>query len=88
MSRGGKRKGAGRKRSPDPTIIIRVPKSKVILIKEWLKMESPFVRQSDKPEGKITDCEILLNQALKLKANAGGKIKTEIRKALELLQSL
>jgi hypothetical protein len=86
MNRGGKRKGAGRKRSSDPTIIIRVPKSKVIIIKEWLIKDSPLGCQSDMTPKKITDCEFLLNQALKLKANAGGKIKTEIRKALELLQ--
>ncbi len=87
MSRGGKRKGAGRKRSPNPTIIIRVPKSKVIIIKEWLKTDSPLVPQTDKTERRIKDCETILNQALKMKANAGGKIKTEIRKVLELLQS-
>ncbi len=85
MKRGGRRKGAGRKQSADPTVVMRVPKSKVIIIKEWLKTDSPLSHQVDQPTERVSDCRSLLINALSLKANAGGKIKTEIRKALELL---
>jgi len=86
MSRGGKRRGAGRKRSTDPTVTIRVPQSKVALVKEWIKGERSVPCQSDGSVGKIADSISILNHALGLKANAGGKIKTEIRKVLNILQ--
>ncbi len=87
MSRGGKREGAGRKKSADPTVTIRVPQSKVILVKEWVKGKHSVPYQSDESMSKIADSISLLNHALKLKANAGGKIKTEIRKVINILQS-
>ena len=36
---------------------------------------------------KIAEAVEILTEALRLKSNAGGKIKLEIRKALELLES-
>lgn len=86
MARGGKRSGAGRKRNPDPTVPIRVPLSQKECIKEWLSNGHPSGSQSDqKVLGKASQ---ILGKALKLKANAGGKIKQEIRLVIELLDSI
>lgn len=77
MPRGGKRKGAGRKKSAEPTVPIRVPLSQKQKIQKWLKQE-----QDGSDSEEIIS---ILENALKLRANAGGKIKVEIRKALKLL---
>ena len=90
MARGGKREGAGRKKGADPSVTIRVPNSKKEIIKKWLKMESiEKVQLFDHGAEEVTE-EILtiLQNALSLKANAGGKIKKEIRLAIELMSKL
>jgi len=87
MARGGKRVGAGRRKSADPSVTIRVPNSKKEVIKQWLEMgRFEQVKLSDQEAEKVTG-EILtiLQNALSLKANAGGKIKKEIRVAIELM---
>ena len=84
MSRGGKRVGAGRKRGSEPTVTIRVPLSQKEKIKQGLKPDS----QTEKNRivsNHLTLSKEILSDALNLKANAGGKIKQEIRKALVLL---
>ncbi len=88
MARGGKRKGAGRKKTSDPTIVMRIPESKKGLIKQWLSDDFSVVEQRGK---KATSTSIskaldILKNALNLKANAGGKIKAEIRTAMIILQ--
>jgi len=94
-SRGGFREGAGRPGAwkHGETKMIRVP---IALSEEVLDI----ARRLD--EGYSIDCDsnskevsshpkvekaiALLTEALKLKANAGGAIKAEIRKALDLLK--
>ena len=94
MARGGKREGAGRRPrfgQYKETTTIRVPtllKQDVITYIENLCNEthqsSPYdsVTLSKDQLAEIAD---ILNAGLKLKANAGGKIKIEIRKALKII---
>ena len=84
MSRGGKRTGAGRKRNPDPT----VPLSKKAHIKAWLADGYRMPKLSQKDQKVLIESAQILKEALKLKANAGGKIKQEIRFVIELLENL
>lgn len=88
MARGGKRIGAGRKKTDDPTVVMRVPMSKRELIKQWLSDESVNIgrEKTNRKRSSINDAIKILEKALSLKANAGGKIKTEIRTAMVLLQ--
>jgi len=85
MSRGGKRIGAGRRKNGDPSITIRVPVSMKQTIKEWIKTGIHLAPCNQEVNEKLVDSIGLLENALQLKANAGGKIKTEIRQAIELL---
>jgi len=85
MSRGGKRMGVGRKKNSDSSITIRVPVLMKQTIKEWIKTGSPMSQRNQEVKEKLVDSIGLLENALQLKANAGGKIKTEIRRAIELL---
>ena len=87
MARGGRRNGAGRRKSTDPSVTIRVPNSKKEVIKQWLEMGrfeqvKSFDHEAEKVTGEILT---ILQNALSLKANAGGKIKKEIRLAIELM---
>lgn len=89
MSRGGKRAGAGRKKSADPSVTIRIPLSKKTVIKQWLET-GRFEEQgvSHHPtETRKKEILAILHNALLLKANAGGKIKKEIRLAIELIKN-
>ncbi len=88
MGRGGKREGAGRKKGTDPSVTIRVPSSKKEIIKQWLGTGRFEKRSSLNHNEEKTKQDILaiLQNALSLKANAGGKIKKEIRLAIELMQ--
>jgi len=79
--------GAGRKRSDEPTIVIRIPQSKKETVKQWLK-QSPVNSFHHKGSPSVNEALSVLKQALSLKANAGGRIKTEIRQAITLLQDL
>ncbi len=88
MSRGGKRIGAGRKKSSDPTITIRVPISMEQAIKEWIKTGIHLIPRNQDTKEKLADSIGLLENALHLKANAGGRIKTEIRQAIKSLQEI
>lgn len=87
MTRGGRRAGAGRKKSNDPTTVIRVPESKKCLIKQWLKnnRKSYESHENKEVQSSIEKVKKILEDSLKLKANAGGKIKTEIRRAIKIL---
>jgi hypothetical protein len=89
MPRGGKRKGAGRKKTADPTVVMRIPESKKELIIQWLKDSNGTIPKQPSPDKryKINEALEVLQKALSLKANAGGKIKTEIRTAMSLLQN-
>ena len=82
MARGGKRAGAGRKPSVDPTVVMRIPTSKKEQVKQWLS-ENQFNLNE---RSSVKEALSILEQALTLKANAGGKIKTEIREAMAILQ--
>lgn len=88
MARGGKRKGAGRHKSADPTVTIRVPGSKKETIRQWLKSGEFENICPSHSQIKTNKEEVLaiLHHALTLKANAGGKIKQEIRAAIGLMQ--
>ena len=89
MPRGGKREGAGRKKTADPTVVMRVPEFQKELIKQWLNGSNEANQKQASP-GKgyqINEVLEILQKALSLKANAGGKIKTEIRSAMMLLQN-
>jgi hypothetical protein len=88
MARGGKRIGSGRKKSTEPTITIRVPISKKERIKKWLNTETSLEKQEKIYQNKITGSLNILDESLKLKANAGGKIKIEIRKVIQILQQM
>jgi hypothetical protein len=86
MPRGGYR-GGGRPSAfqHGPTQTIRVP---IVLASEILE----FAQKLDREQLLVIDTipkkdriAMILKQALTLKPNAGGAIKTEIRKALELL---
>ncbi len=86
MPRGGKRIGAGRRKKSDPTVPIRVPESKKELIKQWLnekqqENECPWISTKT-----LNQSIAILEKALTLKANAGGRIKTKIRDAIKLIQ--
>ena len=88
MARGGKREGAGRKKSADPSVTIRIPNSKKEIIKQWLESGyfekvKPFGHDAEKTREEILT---ILHHALSLRANAGGKIKKEIRLVIELMQ--
>ena len=88
MARGGKRAGSGRRKSTDPSVTIRVPNSKKEIIKKWLETGS-FEREKSfdhKAEEVTEEILTILQNALSLKANAGGKIKKEIRLAIDLMQ--
>jgi hypothetical protein len=89
MARGGKRSGAGRRKNSDPTVTIRVPISQKEIIKQWLKTKNNERGESSYSLGENSTKKILtiLQHALTLKANAGGKIKQEIRLAIGLMQS-
>ncbi len=95
MARGGKRTGSGRRKNSEPTVTVRVPVSMKKTIKQFVKnnkiMNNFMLIEAEKEpsfkEG-LSNSVFLLKSALKLKANAGGKIKTEIRKALDYLQSV
>jgi flagellin-specific chaperone FliS len=100
--RGGKRQGAGRKPrfgQYKETATMRVPvqlKQQIIAFIEDMcrkdaQANKDFVTQSDTKEVQLRDEKIsqakqILNQSLELKANAGGAIKNEIRKALKILE--
>ena len=89
MARGGKRAGSGRRKSADPSVTIRVPNSKKEIIKHWIETGGfERAKSFDHIAEEVTE-EVLtiLQNALSLKANAGGKIKKEIRLALELMQN-
>ena len=88
MPRGGKRSGSGRKRNPDPTVPIRVPLSQKAHIKAWLADGYPMPGPSQKDQKVLIESAQILKEALKLKANAGGKIKQEIRLVIDLLKNL
>ncbi len=88
MPRGGKRIGAGRKRNPDPTAVIRVPLSQKAHIKAWLTDGHHMPGPSQKDQKILIESTQILKEALKLKANGGGKIKQEIRLVIELLKNL
>jgi len=85
MASGGKREGSGRKKK-DPTTIIRIPNAKKNVIQQWIKQGCIETQRKTNKEIKaikdIKDIREILNNALKLKANAGGKIKTEIKLAI------
>ena len=89
MARGGKRIGAGRKKATNPTIVMRVPVSKRDLIKQWLSEDSVNleVEKTKKKRSSINEALKILEKALSLKANAGGRIKAEIRDAMAILQN-
>ncbi len=62
-------------------------------IKDWINnadsvIESHPDQARKRSSDEIMKSLILMRNALKLKANAGGKIKVEIRKVLEILQDL
>jgi hypothetical protein len=88
MARGGKRAGAGRKKTDEPTIVMRVPMSKRDLIRQWLSDGSVSIDKDKIKEKRssINEALKILEKALSLKANAGGKIKAEIRTAMVILQ--
>ncbi len=86
MARGGKRTGAGRKKSDDPTITIRIPLSKKYAVKQWIQTGEMPVYPDPEEQSGIMNALSILQDALKLKANAGGKIKTEIRRVIHILQ--
>ncbi len=88
MPRGGKRIGAGRKKSTGPSATIRVPQSLKDSIRKWIRNGSVSTQERNQFNGEIISSLDLLQGALTLKANAGGKIKTEIRKTIEILQNL
>ena len=88
MPRGGKRNGAGRKRNPDRTVPIRVPLSQKTQIKAWLADGNLLLKPSHEDQKVLAESTEILAKALKLKANAGGKIKQEIRHVIELLRNL
>jgi len=89
--RGGKREGSGRKSKLGigKTTIIRVPekfKSEILEFIELLsKSDDPkeLIENVTKSKSKNKQLITILEDALKLKANAGGAIKKEIRKVLE-----
>jgi len=82
MAKGGKRIGAGRKRSTDPTITMRVPRSKKEQITRWIQNGLTAKLQDSETQQQISEALALLNDALSLKANAGGRIKIQIREAI------
>ena len=100
--RGGKRQGAGRKPrfgQYKQTATMRVPvqlKQQIIafiddMCRKDAQANKDCVTQSDTKEvqlrnKKISQAKQILNQSLGLKANAGGAIKNEIRKALRILE--
>lgn len=86
MSRGGKRHGAGRKKSNDPSVTIRVPSSMKETIQHWIKKRSLPDHCGKNGQEEISASLSVLQNALTLKANAGGKIKTEIRQAIDILK--
>lgn len=88
MARGGKRIGAGRKKNQDPTVPIRVPLSQKACIKEWLSNGCLKQLGSQSDQKVLGESAQILKKALNLKANAGGKIKQEIRLVIELLDSI
>ena len=94
MSRGGARPNSG----PSPfwehgrTTIIRVSRvlaAQILQLARQLdegKIECDTVSNMERDTGSnISEAVEILTEALKLKSNAGGKIKVEIRKFLELL---
>ena len=86
MARGGKRNGAGRKKKATPSVTIRVPVSKKEMIKEWIETGDLLESQSREISDRTTKAISILERALGLKANAGGRIKTEIRQVITILQ--
>lgn len=88
MPRGGKRIGAGRKKSVDPTITIRIPLSMKNRIQQWVHSGCTTDAKYQQKQESIKHVLSVLQYALSLKANAGGKIKTEIRKAIDTLNQL
>ena len=96
MPRGGARPNSG----PPPswkhgrTTTIRVPRKLAVQIVQLArqldegKLELDTVSKLESDTGsKIAEAVEILTEALKLKSNAGGKIKLEIRKVLELLEA-
>lgn len=86
MPRGGKRIGAGRKKKSDPTVPVRIPISKIAWVKRWLDTKSQTDEPVSDPHLKLNESLVILEKSLKLKANAGGKIKNEIRLAIKLIK--
>jgi hypothetical protein len=86
MSRGGKRSGAGRKKSTDSSVVIRVPATIKNIIKQWIQTANQSKAPAIYCQEDVLQSITILESALKLKANAGGKIKIEIRKVIEILQ--
>ena len=96
MPRGGARPNSG----PPPswkygrTTTIRVPRALAVQIKHLVRQLDEGRLEYDtgsEIEGdtssKMAEAVEILTEALKLKSNAGGKIKVEIRKALKLLEA-
>ena len=96
MPRGGARPNSG----PPPswkhgkTTTIRVPRALAAQIKHLARQLDE--RKLEYDTGSDIECDTgsktaeaveILTEALKLKSNAGGKIKVEIRKVLELLEA-
>ena len=84
------------------TTTIRVPRALAAQIKHLArqldegKLESDMGSKIDSDTGSELECDTsskladaveILTESLKLKSNAGGKIKVEIRKVLELLEA-
>ncbi len=88
MPRGGKRTGAGRKKKSDPTVPVRIPISKIELVKKWLKTENQADIPASEIQTKLHESLVILDNSLKLKANAGGRIKNEIRLAIKLIKEI
>jgi hypothetical protein len=62
-------------------------RSKKEVVKQWLT-QSPAEGRCLKSSPSVNEALSVLKQALSLKANAGGRIKTEIKQAIALLQDL
>jgi hypothetical protein len=88
MPRGGKRKGAGRKRNSEPSVPIRVPLSKKEEVKRWLNSNAKSENSLKVRKINLSKSLEILEKALTLKANAGGKIKSEIRHAIQLIKEI
>lgn len=95
-----KPKGGRGKAAPYQTRQVRVPEPIINQVDQLIEMYQDHIAsggdseyppnfiQNNKPVDKFIDKEQVVNilqEALKLKANAGGKIKEEIKQVLEIL---